>query len=245
MSSVIKGDALGGQDIQGVYVIEQGAHTTSHMGHHGAEVVEEQVSPEEIAASLIEEAQRKSAEIIAGAEQSAERVRAEAYQAGYDAGFDSFADEKKKFTDRLAEIEEDIVQQVDESWQLMETEILKLSVDIARRIIREEVSTHQDVVLRMIRDGLIQIRDRQEIKIHVNPADYELVRGHKDEISGSCDGIRNLEIIDDRRVNPGDCMIETSNGNLDARVETQLAEIERILMEESQSGSTDPTSDAW
>jgi flagellar assembly protein FliH len=39
------------------------------------------------------------------------------------------------------------------------------------------------------------------------------------------DGARQLEIIEDRRVGRGGCVIETSAGTIDARIDTQFEQI--------------------
>ena len=51
----------------------------------------------------------------------------------------------------------------------------------------------------------------------------------RDDLLSLLDGIKNLEIVDDRRVGDGGCVIETNAGTIDAKIETQLAEVERAL----------------
>jgi flagellar biosynthesis/type III secretory pathway protein FliH len=42
-------------------------------------------------------------------------------------------------------------------------------------------------------------------------------------------GISRLEVIDDPRVSPGSCLLETNAGDVDATVESQLARILEAL----------------
>ncbi|HOP79879.1 MAG TPA: FliH/SctL family protein, partial [Armatimonadota bacterium] len=54
----------------------------------------------------------------------------------------------------------------------------------------------------------------------------------------SCDGIRAVEVIEDRRVDKGGCLIESGNGYLDARIDTQRKEVERALTEAVKYGKS-------
>lgn len=248
---VIKGDTLGGLEIRDIFVIESDLFGDSAFGIcTSMENTEESSDTHHVltADELIEEAREQAAELIAAAQVEADAIRSDAYKLGYDDGYNvglnALEGERSSFHTRIAEIEKEIETQVEESWRSIEPEILDLSVDIARKIVREEITLKPEIVLKMIKHGITQIKDRQEIRLHVNPSSYELVRGHKEEILSSCDGIRNLEVVDDRRVGVGECMIETSNGNLDARVETQLSEVRRVLQEELKNGAVDEADQA-
>jgi flagellar biosynthesis/type III secretory pathway protein FliH len=43
------------------------------------------------------------------------------------------------------------------------------------------------------------------------------------------DTVRNVEIIEDRRVAPGGCVVETASGTIDSKIETQFRTIEETL----------------
>jgi len=56
------------------------------------------------------------------------------------------------------------------------------------------------------------------------------VKEHRQDLITLLDGIDHLEITDDQRVGKGGCIIETNAGNIDARIETQLEQVEKALM---------------
>jgi hypothetical protein len=45
------------------------------------------------------------------------------------------------------------------------------------------------------------------------------------------DGVRKLELVDDRRVGRGARIVESENGVMDARIKTQLDEVTRVVGE--------------
>ncbi|MDH7481902.1 MAG: FliH/SctL family protein [Armatimonadota bacterium] len=193
-------------------------------------------SPQDQARAVVESAKEEAAQILENANREAEAIRAAAYNEGYQAGLRELNAEKEALAERAALVEKEAEKQLAEFWAEIEPELLKLAVEIAEKIIRHELAENNKYVLSTVKTALYQLRDRREIKIRVNPNDYELVRSHKDELVCSFDGVHELEIIEDRRVDQGGCVIESANGELDARIATQLAEVERALMEAAHNG---------
>ncbi|HOM72402.1 MAG TPA: FliH/SctL family protein [Armatimonadota bacterium] len=195
-------------------------------------------SPEEIAAQIIEQAKIEAESLVQAASDEAESIRSAAYREGYEEGLRQLDAEHEVLKNKFVELEHDAARQLDQFWSLMEPQLLKLAVDIAQKIVRSRIDDSDGFVLTTIKEGLRQLRDRQDLKIRVNPEDYQLVREHKEEIMSSCDGIRAVEVIEDRRVDKGGCLIESGNGHLDARIDTQLKEVERALTEAVKYGKS-------
>jgi len=193
-------------------------------------------SPEEEARLLVETAREEAETIILEARAEGESIRQTAYEEGSRAAEEELETAKSAMDQRLAEIEADAAKQIEDFWKSIEPELLTLSVEIAGKIIRREIDGQQEFILETIKAGLYQLRDRRDVKIRVSSEDYKFIREHKEDLAASFDGVQSLELIDDRRVSQGGCIIETSNGHLDARVETQSAEIERALLEAAHEG---------
>jgi len=64
--------------------------------------------------------------------------------------------------------------------------------------------------------------------VRVNPADLERMRDHRDELIAIGD-IRNLRVVEDKRVDRGGVVIDSDTGTIDARIRTQLDEARKIL----------------
>ena len=67
------------------------------------------------------------------------------------------------------------------------------------------------------------------MRLRVSLGDAGRVRAMREDLLTMLDGLRHLEIVDDRRVGDGGCVIETNAGTIDAKIETQLAEVARAL----------------
>ena len=65
----------------------------------------------------------------------------------------------------------------------------------------------------------------RQISVHLNPLDLDLVRG----ISPRGRSDVRWELVDDTSLTRGGCVVHSDIGSLDARIETQLAALERAL----------------
>ena len=102
-----------------------------------------------------------------------------------------------------------------------EKELVELALTIARRVVRRELSVDPTTVLSLVRTCFDEYRRAEIHRVKVSPADFEVVSAYFEE-----NPAQNLEIQSDSEVSGGGAVFETSQGQLDARIETQLGEIE-------------------
>jgi flagellar assembly protein FliH len=114
-------------------------------------------------------------------------------------------------------------------WESQEAEMVGFVIDIARQVIKTEVTQNPEVVTSVLHNALRRITEKDHVRIRVSVADAPHIREMRDDLLTLVDGIKHLEILDDRRVGEGGCVIETGAGTIDAKIETQLAEVERTL----------------
>ncbi len=192
-----------------------------------------------------ETARQQAESLIQQARAEADAIRQQAYQEGYQAGY------KAGEADAHQQLQADYQQQVDELRQavntflqqlhaefeaylrLVEQEMLALTLEIARKIVRDELRQHPEHVLGVIRDTLRRVQGFGQVRVRVNPLDLELARQNRAHLMAVIDSLDGLEIVEDRRVEPGGCIVETPQGIYDARIGTQFEEIERAI-EDSQ-----------
>ncbi|MGH9608580.1 MAG: FliH/SctL family protein [Bryobacteraceae bacterium] len=104
-----------------------------------------------------------------------------------------------------------------------EMELVKLALAIARRILRRELATDPEAIQGVAHAALQRLQNRELHRVRIFPAGAETVRACL-EHSGAAPAI---EVVADPSLRPGDVLFETSAGELDASIETQLQEIDR------------------
>jgi flagellar assembly protein FliH len=109
-----------------------------------------------------------------------------------------------------------------------EPELVRLALGIAERVLHQQVALDRGVVVEMAKTAIARLIERDSVTVRVNPADLERMREHRDELMALGD-IRNLRLLEDKRVDRGGVVVETDAGTIDARVSTQLDEARKIL----------------
>ena len=106
-----------------------------------------------------------------------------------------------------------------------QSDLLRLSIAIARRIVHRELLVSPDI-LQSIVSVVLEKLDRQEVhRVRVHPAMAARLEQDLKNLSQQ----RTIHVEADPTLSPGACIFETGRGNLDASIDSQLGEIERGL----------------
>lgn len=79
-----------------------------------------------------------------------------------------------------------------------------------------------EAVTGVVAEVLKRVREERELSIHVNPRDLPLLKTAEAGIAASLPG-RQFTLVADGRVETGGCIVESTLGSLDGRLEVQLA----------------------
>lgn len=205
------------------------------------------------AQQLYDEAQAKANKLLSEAEEKI-RVRfaeaqaniAESVQEGYQKGYaDGLAkaelevDKKyeKAFQEEFSQIREVILSYRESYTEMLkkaESQLVKLSMDIARKVIGQEAEKNEAIVIAMVKEGLGRIIERTNIVVRINPAQLYVVESHKKKIISALESVDNFELREDPKVDLGGCIVETDSGSVEVRIDKQLQEIKKVLTGEDK-----------
>ena len=202
-----------------------------------AEQIKEQA--EQQAQEILDKATAESEKIVSDTKQEAkellDKVRKEGYDTGYkDGKKKGIKDGKEKIEDELKEIVrqandkaqktiQDAKEQTAEYFIRAEDDIVAVVVMAIEKILPQHFLDAPQVILPVVREAIKHVRDQKEVKVHVDPDSYDLILMARAEFQSMLtDGTAIIEIVSDEALKPGDCVIETPNGGVDARLSTQL-----------------------
>jgi flagellar assembly protein FliH len=106
-----------------------------------------------------------------------------------------------------------------------EDDAVKLSIAIARRVLYRELSTDPEAILGLVKAAFSKLNARETHRLRVSPSDAAAIQEHRAKLQLP----PALEIASDGSLTPGSAIFETTRGELDASVDTQLSEIDRGL----------------
>ncbi len=102
-----------------------------------------------------------------------------------------------------------------------EPELVRLSLAVARRILRREVGVDPEALQGLLKVGLEKIEASEIHRVRVHPEHAAILRKM---LEGAA---RQVEVAADAGLPVGAVIFETSRGSVDTGMETQLKEIER------------------
>jgi flagellar assembly protein FliH len=106
-----------------------------------------------------------------------------------------------------------------------EEDTVKLAIAIARRVLHRELSTDPEAILGLVKAAFGKLNARETHRLRVSPEDAAALEENRARLELP----PRVEIARDPSLRRGSAVFETSRGELDASVDTQIAEIERGL----------------
>jgi flagellar assembly protein FliH len=151
----------------------------------------------------------------------------QARQAGFEQGLrqarQESAAEMERALDNLAQTVRELTQIKKKLRNEAEHELVKLSLAIAQRILHREITTDPQSLLGVVYAALQRLQNKEIFRIRVFPASVTAVRSALEKNAA----LSAVEIVPDAMLPAGAVIFETSFGELDASIDTQLQEIER------------------
>lgn len=108
----------------------------------------------------------------------------------------------------------------------IESVVVEMSISIAKKIVYEITENEREVVVTTAREAIKKASDREMLKLKINPVDYETLNKNRTALLKSLDGIKSIVIEEDPSIQPGGCLVETNQGDIDGRIDSQMRVIE-------------------
>jgi flagellar assembly protein FliH len=153
-----------------------------------------------------------------------DRLRDEARQEGYRAGYAAGQVAAQAEASRLAAAASSLDQALAEFDQQVADELLALATEIARQVVREEMAARPDIIVKVVQEALAQL-PHQHATIFLHPDDASLVRSY----AGDALAHAGHRLLEDARLSPGDCILESGSSQSDATLATRWRRVIETL----------------
>jgi flagellar assembly protein FliH len=164
--------------------------------------------------------------LVSRAQEESENIKKSAFEEGYKAGLDQshadialFRDEISKFMNARKDV-----------FEYIAPDILEISVDVAKKIIKKELTTDPQAIINSILDVLKNVsKSEPKITIRVKPQDAQFIKDILPNVTYQYGIESKINIVADPAVEEGGCIFQTNNGIVDASIDTQLEIIKKTL----------------
>jgi flagellar assembly protein FliH len=176
------------------------------------------------------------ARLLAKAQDEAEALREQAraeghaagVRAGREQGMKAMASATSALGEALAGVEAlraDVAGNVDR-------DAIELALALAGKILAATLQVRPEAVVEVVQGALRRVGGQRRIVIFVNPADLELVREALGDGPSASGGSEPPELQADQRVAVGGAIVRTAEGEVDARIQTQLERAREVALAE-------------
>ncbi|GIO30003.1 MULTISPECIES: FliH/SctL family protein [Paenibacillus] len=176
-----------------------------------------------------------------------EALKSEGYDTGYREGSEKALADLRDQIARMMEEAQTVLKQAylmkEQIIQEAEPFLVELSCAIAEKVIDKQLTVEPDYVLDLIKNSLSRKREQGIITLCVAPKHFAFVQAAREELAAAIDSQAELQILPDSTVRDQGCVIRSSFGSIDARIDTQLTEIKkeliRIALDDEERGNRD------
>ncbi|KRQ87058.1 Yop proteins translocation protein L [Caloramator mitchellensis] len=191
---------------------------------------------------IIEEARTKAEKMLKDAEIKLQEVYKNSTEKGYNDGFmQGYQEGYKKGMEEVTIQTEEMKKNAENYIKMAKDEvanyiaekkkeIIAISVDIAKQIIKSELSINADAIFNIAREVISKSMDKSQILVKVNPKDYSLLKRRKEELEIFVENPNDLILLADSSIEEGNIYAETPSGFVDGRIDTQLDMILQNLL---------------
>lgn len=157
----------------------------------------------------------------------------EGYQQGEKAGFEMGVKSIQPHIEKLAQLIKSLTDQHENLLRQSEETVMDLIFKIVEKILGENSLIHINIdrekLQNIVKDALNHLADSSKYQIRMNKDTAAVFEEVKPQILEKVNRPVNLSVMEDPLLKPGECIIESENGVIDARFDTQLKEIRNIF----------------
>jgi len=178
--------------------------------------------------------ERIIAEAQAEALQIREQARAEGHAEGRSQGHADGVEQMRSATDALGEALQSIEALRLQVAEALERDAIEFALALAEKILVGALGARRELVIDVAEGALRRISDRRHVTVLVNPSDLELIKGAAEDLRGRLSGIEGFEVQAEDRVAIGGAIARTTEGEVDASVQTQLERAREVIFAQQQ-----------
>jgi flagellar assembly protein FliH len=151
------------------------------------------------------------------------------HEEGYAAGLAAAEAAMASSVERLQQLANAALEQHASFYRAAERQVVDLALQIAQRVVEHEVENMPDLAVGVIRAALDEMDARTAVRVRVSPDDAELLRRRWARVVPPGVDAERIELQADERIQSGGAVIETTQGQVDAQLETKLAQLGNAL----------------
>ncbi|MEH6560316.1 MAG: flagellar assembly protein FliH [Marinobacter sp.] len=167
-----------------------------------------------------------------GHKEGVEAGLAEGKERGHSEGYDETRTEVTASIERLEQMLGELVLPISRHQDELETSLLNLTMVLARAVVYRELTIDSSQIRQVVRRAVEALPSTAEnIRVYVHPDDYSAVREVAERFEAAA------SVVEDDKVLPGGCRVETRNSLVDFTVEKRFQRAVQRMLEQQTDDS--------
>lgn len=193
------------------------------------------------AEAIVKEADDQARQMLMDARKEVAEIQENARKEGFNAGYmegnsqgytEGLQKAEAQYAAQLQAVEEERTQLATEKKQLedeFEPKIINTILDVIGRVTGIVYENNRDILIHLINQALQGVEASQDYTIRVSREDYEFVVSRQSKLY--CASVKdvNIEVIEDKELTAGKCIIETDGGIFDCSLDVQMEQLVRDI----------------
>lgn len=175
------------------------------------------------AESIIERAHNEEKEIF-------QKAETDGFRSGHEEGYKEGKQEAERLVERIHKMIEAVQAKRQEILDGTEQQIVNLVILMAHKVVKIMSENQKSVIMSNVVQALKKVKGSGDVTLRVNMSDVKLTTEHISEFIHQVENIKNIFVVEDSSVDKGGCIVETDFGAIDARISSQLSELETQIL---------------
>jgi flagellar assembly protein FliH len=190
-----------------------------------------------LAQETLSQAHEKADAMLESARQEAQQIQEDAKKQGYDSGYEQGKNNgyeeglkaaKAEYESRLKELEEErqrLKADFDAQYAEVQPKIVGTILDVIEKVTGIVYENNRDILIHLINRVLNEIEASNEYMIRVSKADYDFLVSRQSKLYAASAKDMNIDILEDKDLAEGQCVIETDGGIFDCSLDVQMEQL--------------------
>jgi flagellar assembly protein FliH len=166
--------------------------------------------------------------IIKEAKNKAQHIERQAYEEGFlqgqkdgrEVGERSLEQQVQQFQDLVNAL----IREKEELYRQREQDLIDLVLLISRKIVVRELKIQPETIQEIVAAGFNLLSDSEDIKLHINPQDHELLQWAPQEAWPP-----GVTMVPDGTISPGGFLMKTATGEIDGTLKNRWALVAQLV----------------
>lgn len=152
------------------------------------------------------------------------------FRSGHEEGYREGNQEAQRLVERIHKMIEAVQAKRQEILDGTEQQIVNLVILMAHKVVKIMSENQKSVIMSNVVQALKKVKGSGDVTLRVNLSDVKLTTEHINDFIHQVENIKNIFVVEDSSVDKGGCIVETDFGAIDARISSQLSELETQIL---------------